>query len=190
MPAFCTILALFGTIAGPLAIPMPVSPSMPVLPRLRPADLTAAHAFERGLACCPTIRALVREVEFSDLIVYVEAGFVEPPAVAQTVLMGAGTSTRYVRVTLHRTMPLDSLIELLGHELQHTVEIARAPEVRDRDSMLALYRRIGFRRSPANHFETSLARQIGVRVRAEIGKRPSLAGFSAAPDADTGRRTR
>lgn len=190
MPAFCTILTLLGTIAGPLPFPMPVSPSMPVFPRLRPADTTSARAFERGLACCPTIRALVREVESSDLIVYVEAGVVELPAVARTVLMGAGTSTRYVRVTLHRMMPPDSLIELLGHELQHAVEIARAPEVRDRDSMLALYRRIGFHRSRANHFETSLARQIGVRVRAEIAKRPSLAGFSAAPDADSRRRTR
>lgn len=162
---------------------------MPVSPRLRPADMTSARAFERGLACCPTIRALVREVESSDLIVYVEAGFVELPAVARTMLMGAGTSTRYVRVTLHRTMSPDSLIELLGHELQHAVEIARAPEVRDDDAMLALYRRIGIHGNRANHFETSLARQIGARVRGEVAKRPSLASFSAAPDADSGRRT-
>jgi hypothetical protein len=184
MPAFYTILALFGTLAGPMPSPLPA------LPRLRAADATAARAFDRGVACCPTIRGLVREVEASDLIVYVETGLVEQPALARTVLMGGGTNVRYVRVTLSQMTSTDNLIELLGHELQHAVEIAQAPEVRDRDAMIALYKRIGFHRNRANHFETARAREVGIRVRSEIGRRPSLAAFRAPPDAHSDRRKR
>jgi hypothetical protein len=188
MPAFCVILALLGPFAVPMhsAVPSPMS----VSPRLRPADVTAARTFDRALACCPTIRALVRDVEASDLIVYVETGFVQQPAMARTVLMGAGTNTRYVRVTLHRMTSSDNLIELLGHELQHAVEIAQVPEVRDPDTMRALYNRIGFNRRAATHFETALAREIATRVRAEVAKRPSLAAFRVAEDADSSRRRR
>jgi hypothetical protein len=109
---------------------------------------------------------------------------------ARTVLMGAGTNTRYVRVTLHRMTSSDNLIELLGHELQHAVEIAQAPEVRDPDTMRALYNRIGFNRRAATHFETALAREIATRVRAEVAKRPSLPAFRVAEDADSSRRRR
>jgi hypothetical protein len=188
MPAFCMILALLGPFALPMHSPPP-SP-MPAVPRLRPADATAARTFDRALACCPTIRALVRDVEASDLIVYVETGFVQQPAMARTVLMGAGTNTRYVRVTLHRMTSPDNLIELLGHELQHAVEIAQAPEVRDPETMRALYDRIGLHRRRVTHFETALARQIATRVRAEVAKRPSLAAFRVAEDADNSRQKR
>jgi hypothetical protein len=163
---------------------------MSVSPRFRPTDIAAVETFDRALACCPTIRALARDVEASDLIVYVETGFVQQPAMARTVLMGAGTNTRYVRVTLHRLTSPDNLIELLGHELQHAVEIARAPEVRDTDAMLALYKRIGFHRRTATHFETMAARQIATRVRAEVAKRPSLAAFRVAEDAGNSRQRR
>jgi hypothetical protein len=188
MPAFCTILALLGPLAVPMPAPLPAP--MSVTPRLRPADVTAARAFDRALACCPTIRALVRDVEASDLIVYVETGFVQQPAMARTVLMGAGTNIRYVRLTLHRLTSPDNLIELLGHELQHAVEIAQAPEVRDSDTMLGLYKRIGFHRRTATHFETIAARQIATRVRAEVAKRPSLAAFTAVEDVDSSRQKR
>jgi hypothetical protein len=184
MPALLSILALFGTLAGPMLSPMPA------VRRLRPADTTAARTFDRGLACCPTIRTLVRDLEASDVIVYVETGFVQQPALARTVLMGAGTNTRYVRVTLHRMTSPDNLIELLGHELQHAVEIAQASGVRDHDAMLALYTRIGIRRNGAHHFETSLARDAGIRVRAEIGRRPSVAAFRIEEDAGSSRRRR
>jgi hypothetical protein len=184
MPAFLTIVALFGTFAGPILAPMST------VPRLRPADTTAARAFDRGLACCPTIRTLVRDIEASDVIVYVETGFVQQPALARTVLMGAGTNTRYVRVTLHRMTSPDNLIELLGHELQHAVEIAQASEVRNHDAMLALYNRIGIRRNGPHHFETSLARETSIRVRSEIGRRPSAAAFRVEEDAGSSRRRR
>lgn len=184
MPAFFTILALVGMLAAPMPFPRPA------MPRLRPADVTAARAFDRGLACCPTIRGLVRDVEASDLVVYVETGFVPQPALARTVLMGAVTNARYVRVTLSRMTSPEQLIELLGHELQHAVEIAHAPDVRDHDTMIAFYKRIGFHRNGPHHFETTLARQIAARVRAEIGRRPSAAAFRAPGNERSVRQTR
>jgi hypothetical protein len=184
MPGLSATLAVLAAIAAGGPAPAPASP------RLRPADFTAGRALERGLACCPTVGGLVRELEASDLIVYLETGFVERPAMGRTVLMGATRNERYVRVTLHRLTSPEGLIELLGHELQHAVEIARAPDVRDGETMLALFRRIGLRRGATTRFETAEARAVGFRVRAEISRRRPIAAFATASDADNSRRTR
>lgn len=188
-PSKSAMLAFSAVLATVVTLTVPLSP-VTHASRLRPADGIAAHVLERGLACCLTIAALVQELEASDLIVYVETAVLSNPATARTVLMGAVKNNRYVRVTLNRTTSPEGLIELLGHELQHAVEIARAPEVRDGDAMVALYQRIGLRKGSTNRFETQLARDTGHRVRAEIASRPSLAAFNARAASDSSRRTR
>jgi hypothetical protein len=188
-PSNSAMLAFWAVLATVVTLTVPSSP-VTHESRLRPADGIAAHALERGRACCPTIGALVQELEASDLIVYVETAALANPASARTVLMGAVKNNRYVRVTLNRMTSPEGLIELLGHELQHAVEIARAREVRDRDGMVALYQRIGLRKESTNRFETQLARDTGHRVRAEIASRPSLAAFNARAASDNSRRTR
>ena len=57
---------------------------------------------------------------------------------------------RYVHVRVARLAAADVQIALIGHELQHAVEIADAPDVVDRPSLAREYQRIGFL-EPATH---------------------------------------
>lgn len=62
---------------------------------------------------------------------------------------------------------------LLGHELQHALEVASASDVLDSASMIRLYRRIGWE-ADALKFETKAAQTAGLNVRRELfgGRRP------------------
>ena len=77
---------------------------------------------------------------------------------------------RYGDATASRLGPLlRTRIGLLAHELQHAVELADAPEVRDDEGVRQLYRRIGSASDP-DHFETAAARRIERAVRMEVGR--------------------
>jgi hypothetical protein len=50
---------------------------------------------------------------------------------------------RYLRITIDASVHGDTAVALLGHELQHAVEIARAPWVTNETRLAHLYRHIG-----------------------------------------------
>jgi hypothetical protein len=78
---------------------------------------------------------------------------------------------RYLRVTLDPALRGDTVIAVLGHELQHAVEIVRAPEVTGTDTMRALFERIGYRLqsySGLDEFETVEARHIKAVIWDEL----------------------
>jgi hypothetical protein len=111
---------------------------------VRPIGSRAAYTLERGQALSPTLGALVEQLERSDLIVYVaeeqrHAG--RPNAWIQ--FMGAGSGVRFVRVTVNVSLGLHQRIALLGHELQHALEVAANPGIRDRASFLRYYEQSG-----------------------------------------------
>jgi hypothetical protein len=135
--------------------------------RLRPATPAVRAMVDDAIARSATVRALAREIASSDLIVYVELGRTTPPAVATTRLVTASERTRYVRVTIDALTTPDDLIPRLAHELQHAVEIARHPDVRDATGMKALYARIGLDAREQVSFETGAAQAAERRARAE-----------------------
>lgn len=109
--------------------------------RLRAVDDKAASLLRSGVERSPTIRRLVDAIEQSDLVVYVETGRLRLPAQLQFV--SATPAGRYLRVSV-RVMGLDNdLLPSLAHELQHAVEIAGAPEVRNQATLRQLYEEIG-----------------------------------------------
>ena len=57
---------------------------------------------------------------------------------------------------------------MLGHELQHALEIAQAPGVQDEASMRRYYERAGAGRSHERGFETRAAQDAGRQVRLEL----------------------
>jgi predicted DNA-binding transcriptional regulator YafY len=57
---------------------------------------------------------------------------------------------------------------VLGHELQHAMEIAAAPDVRDTVTLRALYLRIGYERTNGGYYETDAALEVGRQVSAEV----------------------
>jgi hypothetical protein len=88
------------------------------------------------------------------------------------VIVAVG-GARYVRVVVDgRGMPDTNLIVLIGHELQHVLEVADAPEVRTADDIDQLFDRIGSSpHCPAgipNCHETSNARALANQIQREL----------------------
>lgn len=148
-------------------------------PREEPpaADVRAVRSGDRllngllaeGYARSTTFRGLVDGISQTDALVYVEAGvcaFGHLDACLASYMAASG-GRRYLRIVL--TEPLhvrsrDRLIALIGHELQHALEVAERPDVLDVTSMTRMFRRIGFPLEGRSGFETSAARAAGAAV--------------------------
>jgi len=143
--------------------------------RVRGLDPAAVKLIEATRAGSPTVRRLLDRLERSDLIVYVQLvpRFDKPRAV--TSILSAVPQARFVIISITTLSGDPDRFLLLGHELQHAVELADAPEVRDLAAMRALYERIGWRDRP-NVYETAEALDTGHAVRQEMFAR-------ARPDA-------
>ena len=138
-------------------------------PRVRGVSIHETRLIAELLACSETARALVAAIEASDLIVYVQFTPEQPAGRGATRLAVASPVYRYLRIVLGaRTHPKDRP-SLLAHELQHAVEIARAPEVRDDEGLRRLYGEIGEDPHARTGFETTAARDVAARVQREMG---------------------
>ena len=135
--------------------------------RLRPATPAVRAMVEDAIERSATVRALVHEIAASDLIVYVESGRTAPPAIATTRLVTSTARVRYLRITIDAMTAPNGFVPLFAHELQHAVEIARSPDVRDAESMRTLYARIGQNTRETMTFETDAAQAAERRARAE-----------------------
>jgi hypothetical protein len=120
----------------------------------------------------PRVRDLIDELEQSDVVVYLRFRSFDTTSLdgRLTFLSKAG-GRRYVVVELACGRIRLAQIATLGHELQHAVEIARAPSVVDAKTMASHYARIGTRMDSSEHgqtFETQDARDTGTCVRREM----------------------
>jgi hypothetical protein len=59
-------------------------------------------------------------------------------------------------------------MSVVGHELQHALEVAMNTDVRDDVSFGALYARIGDQPARPDRYDTAAAREAGRRVRNEM----------------------
>jgi hypothetical protein len=165
-------------------------------PRLRGSTPRETGLIAGLLARSPTARALADELLSTDVIAYVQLVVDQAPGRASTRLVVATSTHRFLRIALGAmTSPADRG-SLLGHELQHAVEIARAREVRDDDGMRRLYLVIGEDSRARDAFETAAAREVGLIVRRELTKgppvtvaadRPKAVATVAATEPDTAR---
>lgn len=119
-----------------------------------------------------TVCSLADRLAESDVVAYVRIAPIGT-GTANTVLLNAEGPIRYLMITIDDSHDPDGLVEMLGHELQHAVEIANAPEVRDEAGLVALYRRIGLHKNAREKFETAVAQQMGRRARADLVTRPA-----------------
>lgn len=124
-------------------------------------------------AVSPTMAMLLRRLDASDQVVYVV--FTNSPEIptARTKLVTSSGAVRFLRIDINARIAPGDRLPLLAHELQHAVELADAPDVRDDEGVRQLYRRIGSARDQ-DHFETEAARRIERAVRMEIGRVHSL----------------
>jgi hypothetical protein len=147
---------------------------------VRSSDAGILALINSGLARSGTFRQLVDTLNESDVIVYVEPQATRESRQIQRELLDAYLihhvvnqgGYRYLRVVLGARGAERRLIAVLAHELQHAVEIARAPEVRD-DAKLEDF----FSRSSLSFgctgtcYETQDAKDLQRRVSEELAKR-------------------
>jgi hypothetical protein len=136
--------------------------------RVRGVDAPMRAVIDEGCRRSPIFAGLVRDVERSEFIVYVEA----VPAL-RTGMRGAllhGTGRHYLRINLKGDEPVDALIAVLAHELQHVREVVQAGITADAAEMEMLFRRIGGKRLAGRRqqFETAEALRAGDLVAADL----------------------
>ena len=137
---------------------------------LRCSDRDLMGLVEQGLVRSATLRHLEDRLRQSRVIAYLAASY-DLPARGRTRLVGAGGGWRYLLIDLDTRLARIDLLSLLGHELQHAVEIAEAAEVVDESSLIALYQRIGLSQRDSSSglaFDTRSAIEAGHQVFAEL----------------------
>ena len=91
-----------------------------------------------------SFRGLVDALQQTDVVVYVQpAEWLPGGTEAVTEFVATTGPARYLRIWIGIRAVRKRLIALLGHELQHALEIGRAPEVVDSATLEAFYRRSG-----------------------------------------------
>ena len=156
--AFATFLASTGA-----ADPVPA-------PRVRVRSRALESLFTTALDRSPTFHALVRELETSDLIVYIDRDLRLHPSIHGAITFaGAGEGVRVLNVWLNPRYTSQQMMATLGHELQHAVEVARAPQVRTGEAFSRHYRHIGVR-GVSDRWDTREARHAGRVVARELAR--------------------
>lgn len=136
-PAIAFALALL--LAAPAA-----AGEQPIAQNVRSTDSRVLELLDRGYRHSTTFRQIVDRLEGSDVIIYVEFSMRPRPPVNSYLAFAAATEKcRYLRILIRPNASTGTLIALLGHELQHAVEVATSPSVRDEQGLAALYGSIG-----------------------------------------------
>jgi hypothetical protein len=155
------------------------APAAPAMSHVRAVSDHARRTLIDGLSRSSTIVRLVGELDRSDVIVFIDTRLDPLIPTAETMLMAATPSVRYVHVILNPRMTIDERVEYLGHELQHAVEIAEDAGVVDSASVRRRFASIGRELASAapreKSFETDGARLASAAVRRELAA-PRRAG--------------
>jgi hypothetical protein len=168
-----TVLALAGSVPviGAAAEPIATADSRAIGgPRVRPYDGRSAALFLEGMRRSETFRALVDQIEARDVIVYLQMEpSLDDSLAGMLTWLTATPHFRYVRVSLNPALNTETVIAVLGHELQHALEVATEPSIIDADSLSGFYERTGIRMSTHdNGWDTVAARTKGREVRRDL----------------------
>ena len=135
---------------------------------VRAMQKEGARLLAEGMAHSPSFRRLVDRLEQSDVIVYIDVRPDMRPDVGGSLRFLAESATdRFLRIQLNRSVAKLWQVALLGHELQHAVEVAEASGIHSAEGLRMLYRQIGLR-TGADTYDSMAARQAGFTIRDEI----------------------
>jgi hypothetical protein len=136
---------------------------------VRSADSHARELLDAGEAGSRTFAGLLEHLAASDVIVYIKTVDRLRGGVTGQLMFAADVGTyRFLRIELLMDGSMIDRVSALGHELQHAVEVADAPRVRDKETLAALYLHIGWTYNVGTRYESLAARETGERVREEI----------------------
>jgi hypothetical protein len=116
------------------------------------------------------VRDLAAQLQKSDVIAYVR---VAPRAEGQRVssihFQGRSSTARFMVIVIDEALPLERQIALVGHELQHAVDMAGAEWINDPDRMAQYFSLVGWKLpSPERGLETVSALQTERQVTQEL----------------------
>jgi hypothetical protein len=138
--------------------------------RVRATTGAAARLLAEGRCRSPTLGSLTAQLERSDVVAFIEVSLDPAIGQGQTTLMGASSAARFLRVQVSSRLAPNRQLEILGHELQHAVEIAGRRDVRDRTSLREHYLKLGWQLATSHDHETDAAREVERHVRREIAE--------------------
>ena len=143
---------------------------------VRPRDAAAETFLRFGSEKSAEFRAIVRELESSNVIVYVDVreDGRQPVSGALNYLSEVG-GIRWLRAVVHtgsasRSRTYTDIVRLtaiLGHELRHALEASDADTLKDVGEFERYFRRIGVDEGP-DLLDTEAARVTGTAVEREL----------------------
>jgi hypothetical protein len=172
-----SVLALADPAAPAVTPPtssIPVSPAHYLLlnapdRRVRVTEPRLQSMMAEGLNRSKTFASLVTSLNRTDVIVYIEAVMVLPKGtMGRLAMMPRAGDFRYLRIQIRSDLTRRESISLIGHELQHALEIADAQEVRDSGALIRLYERIGHESNGEHAYDTEAAQDMGRIVSREL----------------------
>ena len=172
-----SVLALADPAAPAITPPtssVPVSPAHYLLlnapdRRVRVTDPRLQSMMAEGLNRSKTFASLVTSLNRTDVIVYIESVMVLPKGtMGRLAMLPRAGEFRYLRIQIRSDLSRRESISLIGHELQHALEIADAQEVRDSSSLIRLYERIGHESNGEHAYDTDAAQDMGRIVSREL----------------------
>ena len=156
-------------------------PTAGTAPRhVRCLDARAQQLLSAARERSAIVQALIDRLEASDVAVYLTttapATRVAGMPRGTTNLLSATAAGRYLQVWVDVRRTEAERVAVLGHELQHALEVAADAGVRDALSLATLFERLGTEsgggagRARTRQFETAMAQQVEARVLAEAAR--------------------
>ena len=180
MPLFASLLLSVVMVsppfvAMPAAAPLTESALLEAPTRhVRTTDASVRKLLKRGFRGSPSFAALIQRIQRSDVYVYVEEVPRLPGALeGRMMMLPLAHGHRYIRIQIALRGEFEASVAVLGHELQHAVEVVEAEDVIDQEGLTQLYERIGIRGGP-QIYDTLAAQQMTRTVRRELLSRPAI----------------
>jgi hypothetical protein len=143
-------------------------------PRVRLSDRRMLPVVDAGRDRSPSFRALIEQLDATDVVVHVQCARLRSRLDGELTFLAAAGGLRHVLVRIRWDLPLDRTIAVLGHELQHALEVARNPDIVSAATMARAYERFGFARHRGFDrvdFDTMAAIDTGVTIARELADR-------------------
>jgi hypothetical protein len=142
-------------------------------PAVRTTNVRLAGLIRDGVRFSPTFQTLAERLSNSDLIVFVDVDSFGPEGLdGRLTFVASAPGARYVRIRVTFYPDAARQIAIIGHELQHAVEIADDPAIVDEESLGREYARIGYPQGAflprRQTFDTEAAIKTGQRVYREL----------------------